>query len=89
MTYVSWTVQYWYNAGFEVVMIFLIALCLSETGFTRPGGPVYPPLPESWVRDRIATYIKGSVTPPQTWGQVVSKTSYRNKHLLTLDSSWV
>lgn len=72
VAHVTWPVEYWYNVGFEVVVIILIPLCLSETGFTRPGGPVYPPLPESWVQDRIATYITGSVTPRQSWGQVVS-----------------
>lgn len=71
----TWPVEYWYNVGLEVVVLILLPLCMSETGFTRPDGPVYPEQPEGWVQNRIATYIKGNVTPHHTWRQVVSNSS--------------
>jgi hypothetical protein len=72
VAYSTWPVEYWYNVGLEVVVLILVPLCMSETGFTRPGGPVYPPLPDNWVQDRIATFITGRVVPQTTWRQVVS-----------------
>ncbi|KAK4946611.1 hypothetical protein LTR10_014463 [Elasticomyces elasticus] len=53
----SWTVEYWYNVGLEGFMILMIFLFLEETGWTRPGRPVFPIPSTSFIQRSIDVYL--------------------------------
>lgn len=63
--YAPWPIQYWWTIGVEGLAALLVFLFLEETGFSRDG-KVYPMLPRSWPRNRLATFLPGSKTVPQT-----------------------
>lgn len=52
-----WAVEYWYNVGLEGFVIFLIFFCLEETGWTRPGRPVFPVPSTSFLQRSIDVYF--------------------------------
>lgn len=63
----AWPVQFWYNVALEGTISILCLLFLDETGWTRPGGDEYPPLPSGFVARRLATYtLIRRVTPKKT-----------------------
>ncbi|KIW19389.1 hypothetical protein PV08_03684 [Exophiala spinifera] len=66
----SWTVQFWYNVGVEGVVAVLCLIFLRETGWTRPGGPEFPPRPKTRFQEFTATYFfTRRTTPPETIAQ--------------------
>ncbi|EXJ71091.1 uncharacterized protein A1O5_06084 [Cladophialophora psammophila CBS 110553] len=63
----SWTVQYWYNVGFEVFLAICCILLLDETAYPRGNNPEQPILPRNYVQRKIAIYgCTQRITPPQT-----------------------
>jgi MFS family permease len=70
----AWPVQFWYNVALEGVIAILCLLLLDETGWTRPGGDIYPTLPDGFFARKLATYtLLRRVTPRKT----ARETSYR------------
>jgi hypothetical protein len=70
---VDWPVQYWYNIGFEGLVILLCLLWLDETGWTRNGGEIYPTLPPTKFKRKLVTYFfAGPVMPQKTFKEIVS-----------------
>lgn len=66
--YAPWPVQFWWGVGAEGALAILVFLFLEETGFSRDG-KIFPPLPASWLPNRIATFIPGTATVPQSKAQ--------------------
>lgn len=70
---VDWPVQYWYNIGFEGLVIILCLLWLDETGWTRKGGETYPTLPRTKLKRKLVTYFfAGPVMPKKSPKEIVS-----------------
>jgi hypothetical protein len=85
-------VEYWYNVGLEAVVVILVFFFLEETGFTRPGGPVCPKLPEAFLPNRMATFFfTARVVPKQSTGKIVSGCYIQSidTHLLNTFDSWL
>ncbi|OQU96072.1 hypothetical protein CLAIMM_02208 [Cladophialophora immunda] len=63
----SWTVQYWYNVGFEVFLTICCVLWLDETAYPRSDNPQQPLLPTNYLQRKLAIYgCTQRITPPQT-----------------------
>ena len=63
--YAPWPVQFWWGVGAEGFLAIVVFLFLEETGYSRDG-KVYPPLPKAWLPNRIATFLPGTATVPQS-----------------------
>ncbi|KAL2414720.1 hypothetical protein ABEF95_002676 [Exophiala dermatitidis] len=71
----SWTVQYWYNVGFEVFLTIFCILWLDETAYPRSDNPHQPILPRNYVQRKLAIYgCTQRITPPQTGRQMAFTT---------------
>ena len=70
---VDWPIMFWWTIailGLSLVMVFLF---LEETGYDRDGKSVYPVQPDSFLSNRIATFLPGTkVVPHTTLAETVS-----------------
>ena len=71
--HVKWPIQFWWGVASQGVTAVLVFIFLEETGWTRDGKTQYPKPPESWLQNRIATFLPGvQVVPPISVSQLVS-----------------
>lgn len=69
---VSWTVQFWYNVGFEGAIALLMFLFVDETLWPRAEQPDIPLPPANPVARRMATYFfTRRLTRKQTKDEVI------------------
>ena len=67
----SWPVEYWWSIALTGFSIIMVVLFLEETYFDR-GVPFDESKEESWVRNRIDTFLPGTkVAAPTTWKHTV------------------
>ncbi|KAH8807750.1 major facilitator superfamily domain-containing protein [Xylogone sp. PMI_703] len=61
----SWTIQFWYNVGFEGFICICCVLFLDETAYPRGVNSDQPRLPEQYLQRKLATYacIGKRITP--------------------------
>jgi hypothetical protein len=71
----SWTVQYWYNVGFEVFLIICCILLLDETAYPREDNPDQPLLPEGYLQRKRAIYASTRRMTPRRTGRELGFTS--------------
>ncbi|KAL2014881.1 hypothetical protein VTN00DRAFT_2406 [Thermoascus crustaceus] len=64
--HVSWQNEFWWTVGLQCLVIVLGFFFLEETGFTRPGEKDYPPRPDAFLANRIATFFPGNKVAPRT-----------------------
>ena len=79
----SWTVQFWWSNGLEAVIVILTLALLEETHYDRTlkAEEHRKRLPETFVANRVATFLGGSrVIHPISTAETVSTFS---KHLPT------
>lgn len=68
-----WPVEFWWGVASQGVAAILVFVFLEETGWTRDGKAQYPKSPESWLQNRVATFLPGNkVVPFISAGQLVS-----------------
>jgi MFS family permease len=71
--HVSWTVMYWWTLGLLGLTLICIFFFMEETGFSRGETSRYPSRPESFVANRVATFLPGNkVVPKSTLSDFVS-----------------
>ena len=69
----GWTVCFWWTVALLGVSAILIFLFSEETCFNRKTGEPPVPIPEGYLRNRIATFLPGTVMAPSTtFSEVVS-----------------
>jgi len=69
---VSWTVQFWYNVGFEAAIALLMFLFVDETLWPRAEQPDIPLPPANRLSRRLATYLfTQRLTRKQTKEEVI------------------
>ena len=73
----AWPIEYWYNVGLEGFVIFLILFLLEETGWTRPGRPVYPIPSTSFIQRSIDVYL---FRKPNVAEGMTNKETVRDAH---------
>ena len=81
----KWPVQFWWGVASQGAATILVFMFLEETGWTRDGSAQYPKPPESWLQNRIATFLPGSkVVPSISASQLVSNNLYRRAYSLLI-----
>ena len=74
----KWPVQFWWGVASQGAAAILVFMFLEETGWTRDERAQYPKPPESWLQNRVATFLPGSkVVPSISASQLVSNNLYR------------
>ncbi len=58
----SWTVEYWWSVGLLGAVLVLVFLTLEETGYDRTPGAENVVLSESFLTNRIQTFLPGNKT---------------------------
>jgi MFS family permease len=56
----SWTIEYWWSVALIGVTLILVFCFLEETGYDRSEGAVNPKLPESFLANRVQTFLPGN-----------------------------
>ena len=73
----EWPIEFWWGVASQGVSAILVFLFLEETAWTRDGKVQHPKPPESWLPNRIATFLPGTkVVPFVSASQVVSSNLY-------------
>ncbi|KAB5550010.1 major facilitator superfamily domain-containing protein [Coniochaeta sp. 2T2.1] len=64
-----WPIEYWWSVALTAFTIIIVFLFLEETGYSRDEGAVNRTKSDSWIRDRVETFLPGNkVVPQATWG---------------------
>lgn len=71
----DWSIMFWWTIPFLGLALILTVAFMEETGFEREGQTKYPRQPESFLANRIATFLPGNrVVPACTLAETVSPT---------------
>ena len=71
----DWPIMFWWTIPFLGLALVLTIAVLKETGFEREGQKKYPRQPNSFVANRVATFLPGNkVVPAHTPREIVSPT---------------
>ncbi|KAK0641776.1 major facilitator superfamily domain-containing protein [Cercophora newfieldiana] len=63
-----WPVEYWWSVGLTGFAIIVVFAFLEETNFDRSEGTVNRTKPDSWIQDRVETFLPGTkVATPISW----------------------
>ncbi|KAK4448432.1 MFS general substrate transporter [Podospora aff. communis PSN243] len=61
-------VEYWWSVGLTGFTIIVVFVFLEETNYDRGEGAVNRTKPDSWIKDRLETFLPGTkVAKPITW----------------------
>ena len=76
----EWPVQFWWGVASQGLAAILVFIFLEETGWTRDGKAPYPKPPESFLQNRVATFLPGNkVVPPINASALVSDILLRSR----------
>ena len=60
----NWPIEFWWGVASQGAVAILVFLLLEETGWTRDAKAPYPKPPESWLQNRVATFLPGNKVVP-------------------------
>ncbi|KAI9691707.1 MAG: hypothetical protein M1822_007779 [Bathelium mastoideum] len=71
--HVPWPNEFWWTVGLQAAVALLVLVFMEETGFTRDEKRVFPKVPESFLANRVATFLPGhKVVPRISAGELAS-----------------
>ena len=71
----NWPIIFWWTIPFLGLALVLTIAFIKETGYERDGQKKYPRQPDSFVANRVATFLPGKkVIPSHTPREIVSPT---------------
>ena len=67
-----WPVEYWWSVVLAAFTIIIVFIFLEETSYIREEGEFNRIKSDSWIKDRVETFLPGSkVVRQTTWGHTV------------------